>query len=79
MAISADEHNARIRIVLEDDLMDDTTARLPKTHAKLGSSRRKKVVDLLVDILGTLEVRLAAHLGLNQVVTVDGGRHGGLE
>ena len=37
-----------VRIVLEDDLVDDAAAWLPETNAELGASARKEVINLKV-------------------------------
>ena len=52
--------------------MDDTTAWLPEPNTILLSGSGKEVVDLLVCVLGLLQVPGTANLCLNQVVTVDG-------
>lgn len=57
--------------------MNDTRTRFPETKAILGGSGGKEVVDLLVDVDGTLEILDSANLGLNQVITVDGGGDSG--
>jgi hypothetical protein len=44
------------------------------THLRGGS--RKEVVDLLIDVNGTSQVLDTTSLGLNEMVTVDGGRNG---
>lgn len=57
-------------------LVDDSTAGFPKSDAVLGGSSTQKVVDFLVDFLGTGQVLFAAQLGLDQVIAMDGGRDG---
>ena len=58
--VGADDHGTREGVVLEDDLVDDPTTRLPEANVVLGTSAGKKVVDLLIYILGMLQVGLAA-------------------
>ena len=55
--------------------MDDAAARLPEADAVLGTSGGEEVVDLAVDVLGARQVLVAAELGLDQVVAVDGRGH----
>ena len=65
-------------VVLQDDLMDDSTAGLPEADSVLGSGRGEEVVDFFVEIFGALQILLALNLGLDQMVTVDGGGNGHL-
>ena len=58
-------------VVLKDNLMNDSTARLPEPHTILGSRGCQEVVHLLVDILGPGKVLLSFNLCLDQVVTVN--------
>ena len=53
--------------------MNDSGARFPEADAVLGSGRGQEVVDLLVEVLGPVQILLALNLGLDQVVAVDGG------
>ena len=55
--------------------MNDSGARFPEADAVLGSGRGQEVVDLLVEVLGPVQILLALNLGLDQVVAVDGGGH----
>lgn len=55
--------------------MDDARARLPESNSVLGTCRGQKVVDLLVDVLGPLQILLALDLGLDQVIAMDCGWH----
>jgi hypothetical protein len=77
MGVGTNHHTTREGVVLEDNLMDDTRARLPETKAILGGSGGQEVVDLPVDINGARKILDTANLGLNQVVTVDGGGDSG--
>lgn len=79
MRVGTDHQTTGESVVLEDDLVDDTRAGLPETDVVLGTRRRQEVVDLLVDLVGTSKILVTTNLGLNQVVTVDGGggSHGG--
>ena len=72
--VSSDHETTREGVVLEDDLVNDTRAGSPETDVVLGASSGQEVVNLLVDVLGTGKILLATNLGLNQVITVDGGR-----
>lgn len=72
--VSADEKTTGESVVLEEDLVDDTGAGLPETDVVLGAGGGKEVVDLLVDVDGTVKILGATDLGLDQMVTVDGGR-----
>lgn len=71
--VGTDKQTTGESVVLEDDLVDDTRAGLPETNVVLGAGRGKEVVDLLVDANGTGQILGATNLGLNQMVTVDGG------
>jgi len=51
-----------------------TTARFPEAESVLGARTAQELVDLGVDVLGAGQILLAALLGLDQVVAVDGGR-----
>ena len=53
--------------------MDDAAAWFPEPDSVLGSGGGQEVVDLAVDVLGTGQVLVSLNLGLDQVVTVDGG------
>jgi hypothetical protein len=71
--VSTDKKTTGESVVLEDDLVNDTGTGLPETDVVLGAGSGQEVVDLLVDVLGTGKILLTTNLGLNQVVTVDGG------
>lgn len=73
--IGTDHQQTREGIVLEDDLMNDTGAGIPEAHAVLSASGLQKIVDLLVDVLGALEIFISADLRLDQVIAVDGRGH----
>ena len=53
--------------------MNDSGSWFPESDAVLGSGRGQEVVDLLVEVLGPVQILLALNLSLDQVVTVDGG------
>ena len=55
--------------------MNDSGSGFPESDSVLGSGRGQKVVDLLVEVLGPVQILLALNLGLDQVVAVDGGGH----
>lgn len=75
--VSTDDQTTGESVVLKHDLVNDTGTGLPETDVVLGGRGGKEVVDLLVDVVGTSKILLTSNLGLNQVVTVDGG--GGLD
>jgi hypothetical protein len=75
--VSTDDQTTGESVVLQNDLVNDTGTGLPETDVVLGSSGGKEVVDLLVNLVGTSQILVTTNLGLNQVVTVDGG--GGLD
>jgi hypothetical protein len=77
VGVGTDDQTTGESVVLKDDLVNDTGTGLPETNVVLGSGGGKEVVDLLVDVVGTSKILLTSNLGLNQVVTVDGG--GGLD
>lgn len=77
MGVGTDEKSTGEGVVLENDLMDNTRSGLPETNVVLGGGGAKEVVDLLVDVDGSSKIGLATNLGLNQMITVDGG--GGLD
>lgn len=74
--VGTDEETTGESIVLENDLVDNTRARAPETKVVLGAGRGQEVVNFLVDADGAGKILLTTNLGLNQVVTVDGGRVG---
>lgn len=76
MRVSADKETTGEGIVLEENLVNDTRAGAPETNVVLGASRGQEVVDLLVDIDSASQILGATGLGLNQMITVDGGRVG---
>ena len=53
--------------------MDDSGSGFPESDSVLGSGRGQEVVDLLVEVLGPVQILLALNLSLDQVVAVDGG------
>ncbi|KAF8954574.1 hypothetical protein BDZ97DRAFT_1864540, partial [Flammula alnicola] len=57
--------------------MNDSRAGFPEAETVFCGSSCQEVVDLLVDRDGASEILDAANLGLDQVVTVDGGGDGG--
>lgn len=79
VGVGSDHQTTGEGVVLKNDLVDDTRARLPETNVVLGARGGKEVVDLLVDLVGTSKILVSTDLGLDQVVTVDSGRssHGG--
>jgi hypothetical protein len=71
--VGTDEESTRESVVLKHDLVDDTRAGLPETNVVLCARCRQEVVNFLVDVLGAGQILLAANLGLDKMVTVDGG------
>lgn len=49
--VSPDHQQAGKGVVLQNDLMDDTGAWLPETHAVLGASGLQELVHLFVNVL----------------------------
>lgn len=76
--IGTDHQQARERVILEDDLVNDTGAGVPEADAVFRASGLQEVVHLLVDVLRALQILLTAHLRLDQVIAVDCGGHGNL-
>lgn len=68
------EQTTREGIVLQDDLMDNTGTRMPEATSIFSTSSPQEVIDFLVLLLGTVQVEFASVSGLDQVITVDGGR-----
>ena len=58
--------------------MNDPGTRLPEADAVLLGRRGEKIIDLLVLVHRTKQVLLRTHLGTDQVVAMDGARHGRL-
>jgi len=76
MRVGTDHQTTRESVILQDNLVNDTGAGLPETNVVLAGSSGKEVVDFLVDIIGTRKILVTTNLGLDQVVTVDGGGSG---
>lgn len=74
--VGTDQKTTGESVVLEENLVNDTGSWLPEANVVLGASGGKEVVDLLVDADGTGQILVAANLGLNQMVAVNGGRVG---
>ena len=75
VAVGADHHPAGEGVVLEDDLVDDPRPRLPESDAEAGADGAQEVVDLGVGVERAAQVGGAVPLGLDEVITVDGGGH----
>src|SRR6266540_6899373 len=75
--VGADDELAGEGVLLQGDLVDDAGPRSPEADPVLGSGRAEELVDLLVLCQRLAQVGLAGHSGLNQVVTVNAGGHGG--
>ena len=76
MRVGADEESTRESIVLQHDLVNDARAGFPETNVVLCARGGQEVVDLLVDLVGAGQILLTADLGLDEMVTVDGGGSG---
>lgn len=74
--VGTDHQTTGESVVLQDDLVNDTGTGLPETNVVLGGSGGQEVVDFPVNFIGTRQVLVTTNLGLNQVVTVDGGGSG---
>ena len=59
--------------------MDDAAAWFPEPNSVLGAGGGQEVVHLAVDVLGAGQVLVALNLGLDQVITVDGGGNSNLK
>ena len=73
MAIRADHHPARKRVLFENDLMNDAAPRHPETSAELGAYALEKVVDLLIAFACREKVSFAVIARLDEMITVSGG------
>ena len=78
VAVRADHHAAGEGVILKHHLVDDAGPRLPEADAVLVGHGLEEIVDLVVPVDGLLEVRVRADLGLDQVVAMHRGGHGGL-
>ena len=76
VGVGTDKETTGESVVLEENLVNDTGSWLPETNVVLGASSGKEIVHLLVDADGTGQILVAANLGLNKMVAVDGGRVG---
>ena len=76
VAVGADHHPARERVVLEHDLVDDPRSGLPEADAVSRRDGAQEVVDLVVHGQRDLEVDARAFLRLDQVIAVDRRRCG---
>jgi hypothetical protein len=76
--VSTNKKTTGETVVLEKNLVNNTGTGLPETDVVLGTSTRKEVVDLLVDVNSASKILLTTDLSLDQVVTVNGGRVGNL-
>lgn len=56
--------------------MNDTGPRLPESNSVLGSASSEEIVNLLVDVNSSSEILDSTGLGLDQVITVNGGGDG---
>ena len=74
--VGTDEESTRESVVLKHDLVNDTRAGLPETNVVLCARGGQEVVDLLVDLVGALQILLTTNLGLDKMVAVNGGRRG---
>ena len=73
-------NDTRARLPETETVLDEVSVKRPYSgalvyDAYLGRSRSQKVVNLLVCLDRALEILNTANLGLNQVVTVHGGRN----
>ena len=77
VGVGADDHCAGEGVVLEHDLVDYASAWAPEPRAELCGGGAEEGVDLVVLLDGLDEVDAALDAGLDEVVAVDGGGHGG--
>ena len=76
MRVGSDNQAAGKCVIFQHDLMNDPGTRLPESNTVLLGRRGKKIIYLLVLIHRTKQVLLRTHLGTDQVVAMDGARHG---
>jgi len=72
VAVGPDHHPAGEGVLLEDDLMNDPRAGLPKSGAVAGADRSQEVVDLAVAVEGGGQVQLAVIASFDEVIAVGG-------
>ena len=75
MGIRPDHHAARERVVLQDDLMDDTGTRLPEADAVAGCRRGQEIIDFRIGLQGVREIRFSAFLRADEVIAMNRGGH----
>ena len=66
-------NTSRKSIVFQNNLVNDSRTRFPKSKSIFSTSRSQKVVNLLVGFLSTSKILDSVNLSFNQVITMDGG------
>ena len=75
VGICTDHHPAGKGVILQHDLMDDATTRLPETGSVLGRDGFQEMIHFLIGVDGPEQIPFGRNLGLDQVVAMGGGRH----
>ena len=78
MRVGSNDQAAGKCVIFQHDLMNDPGTRLPEPNTVLLGCRGEKIIDLLVLVHRTKQVLLGTHLSTDQVVAMDGARHGHL-
>jgi hypothetical protein len=73
--VGADDQLARKRVLLENDLVDDSGARAPESRAVFRGRRLEEIVDLLVLGERLAQIDLALDASLDEVIAVDRRRY----
>ncbi|EEQ36878.1 aconitate hydratase, mitochondrial precursor [Clavispora lusitaniae ATCC 42720] len=76
--VSTNQQSTWESVVFQDDSVNNTGTWLPETQVVLGTGGSQEVVNFLVQVNGSSQILDTTNLGLNQVVTVHGGRSGNL-
>ena len=66
VGIGSDHEESGEAVVLEDDLMNDATARFPEAESELLRGRGEEFVDFAVDVVGTRQISRTAITGLQR-------------
>src|SRR5215831_4971722 len=74
--IRANEQGARDGVLLEHNLVDDARPRGPEAQAVTSRGRAQETIHLSMFLDGVAQVALGCRTRLDEVVAVDGGRHG---
>ncbi len=75
MRVRADHQRARRGIVFQHHLVNNPGTGFPEADAVFVGHVTQKVVDLVVLVLGRLQISFGANLGADQVIAMGGGWH----